>query len=101
MGVAVGAGPESDEAVLRSAYSCRGGLPGPDVWNRFQGDDDPGMSIAARFQEALLAAWEPGLSGPELLPERLARAAARMLPVDGAGLSLVAPGAERIPLGGS
>ena len=46
------------------------------------------MTIAGRFQEALTETEEPGLGGPELLPVRLARAAARMLEVDGAGLSL-------------
>lgn len=59
------------------------------------------MTIAARFDEALEAVAGRGLDGPELLPERLARAAAAMLPVDAAGLSLLASGDERVPLGAS
>jgi hypothetical protein len=41
------------------------------------------------------------LSGPELLPTRLARAAARVLPVDGAGISLFFADDRRLPLGAS
>lgn len=59
------------------------------------------MSIAGRFEEALVSVNEPGLDGPELLPVRLARALARMLPVDGAGISLSGPEGRRIPLGAS
>jgi hypothetical protein len=59
------------------------------------------VSIVARFASALADVSEPGLAGAELLPVALARAAARMLPVDGAGLSLVPPGSDRVPLGGS
>ena len=59
------------------------------------------MTIAGRFEEALLDADEPGLAGPELLPERLARAAARMLRVDGAGISLLDAAGQRVPLGAS
>jgi hypothetical protein len=59
------------------------------------------VTIARRFEEALVAADEPGLGGPELLPVRLAVAAARMLTVDGAGLSLVDPEGRRVPLGAS
>ncbi len=59
------------------------------------------MTIAGRFQEALLEADEPGLGGPELLPVRLAGAVARMLKVDGAGLSLLDGGGRRAPLGAS
>jgi hypothetical protein len=58
------------------------------------------VSIAGRFQDALLSVTEPGMAGPELLPVRLARAIARMLPVDGAGISL-SGGQGRIPLGAS
>src|SRR3954468_5149909 len=57
------------------------------------------MSIAGRFEEALTSVTETGLDGPELLPTRLARAVARMLPVDGAGLSLSGPEGERPPPG--
>ena len=59
------------------------------------------MTIAGRFQEALTEVDEPGLGGPELLPVRLARAAARMLQVDGAGLSITDAGGRRVPLGAS
>jgi hypothetical protein len=59
------------------------------------------MTIAGRFEDALHDVAEPRLTGPELLPERLAVAAARMLPVDGAGLSLAGPEGHRIPLGAS
>ena len=59
------------------------------------------MTIAGRFDAALDAVGEPGLAGPELLPVRLARAVARTLRVDGAGLSLMDAAEQRIPLGGS
>jgi hypothetical protein len=59
------------------------------------------VTIAGRFQEALMQADEPGLDGPELLPVRLARAAARMLAVDGAGISLTDAAGRRVPLGAS
>ena len=59
------------------------------------------MTIAARFQEEVLAAGRRGLDGPELLPERLVRAAAAMLPVTDASLSLLEGGDKRVPLGSS
>ncbi len=59
------------------------------------------VTIAERFEEEVLAAAARGLQGPELLPERLARAAAAMLPVAGASLSLLEGGAKRVPLGSS
>jgi hypothetical protein len=59
------------------------------------------VTIAARFRAALTEAEEPGLCGPELLPVRLAAAAARMLNVDGAGISLTDPEGRRVPLGAS
>lgn len=59
------------------------------------------MTIAGRFQDALIAADALGHGGPELLPVRLAAAAARMLNVDGAGISLVGPEGRRVPLGAS
>ena len=59
------------------------------------------MTIAARFEEEVLAAGRRGLTGPELLPERLVRAAAAMLPVAGASLSLLEDGDKRVPLGSS
>ena len=59
------------------------------------------MTIAGRFREALDDAAEPGLTGPELLPVRLAVAAARMLEVDGASISGTDPEGRRVPLGAS
>jgi hypothetical protein len=59
------------------------------------------VSIAGRFEDALVSVTEPGLDGPELLPVRLSRAIARMLPVDGAGISLEGADGRRIPLGAS
>ncbi len=50
---------------------------------------------------AALADSPADLSGPELLPARLARAAARVLPVDGAGISLYFAGDRRLPVGAS
>jgi hypothetical protein len=57
------------------------------------------MTIATRFEALLSAVDDPHLAGPELLPERLALACARMLPVDGAGISVADPAGQRIPLG--
>ena len=59
------------------------------------------MSIAQRFDAALAQAVDPALTGPELLPVRLARACARTLAVDDAGLSLVDASQQRVPLGAS
>jgi hypothetical protein len=74
-------------------------LLGPAVGRR--GEQDLAMSIAGRFEEALTSVTEDGLEGPELLPTRLARAITRMLPVDGAGISLSGIDGRRIPLGAS
>jgi hypothetical protein len=59
------------------------------------------VSIAQRFTAALHLQSDPGLAAPELLPVRLARACARMLAVDGAGLSVRDQAGRRIPLGAS
>ncbi|WP_245160822.1 GAF domain-containing protein [Blastococcus sp. CT_GayMR16] len=59
------------------------------------------MTIAERFGAELEGTADPDLAGPELLPVRLARACARTLAVDGAGLSLVDASQQRIPLGAS
>jgi hypothetical protein len=59
------------------------------------------VSIADRFAAEVCAAGRRGLDGPELLPERLARAAAAMLPVADASLSLLEGGDKRVPLGSS
>jgi hypothetical protein len=50
---------------------------------------------------AQVTACEAELPGPELLPERLARACAAVLPVDGAGLSVFFSADRRLPLGAS
>jgi hypothetical protein len=61
------------------------------------------MTLASRFDAAVAAAAaEDGdEDGLHLLPERLARAAVRVLPVDGAGISVHAGAAGRTPLGAS
>jgi hypothetical protein len=59
------------------------------------------VTIAERFEAALDDATDRDLAGPELLPVRLARACARMLPVDDAGLSLVDAAQQRVPLSAS
>ena len=59
------------------------------------------MTIAGRFRAALEDATDPCLAGPELLPVRLAKACARTLAVDDAGLSLVDAAQQRVPLGAS
>jgi hypothetical protein len=58
------------------------------------------VTILERFAAAL-AASVADLPGPELLPERLARASAQVLPVDGAGISLFFASGRRLPLGAS
>ena len=58
-------------------------------------------SIAERFRVALEDVREPGLAVPELLPVQLARACARTLGVDAAGLSVSAGEEGRAPLGAS
>jgi hypothetical protein len=63
--------------------------------------DDRPVSIAARFRAELEDVLEPDLAGHELLPVRLARACARTLGVDAAGLSVTNGGEDRVPLGAS
>ncbi len=58
-------------------------------------------SIAERFRVALEDVREPDLALPELLPVHLARACARTLGVDAAGLSVTAGEGGRVPLGAS
>lgn len=58
------------------------------------------MSIEARF-DAVLTALAEQLPELELLPERLARACVRVLPVAGAGLSALAHPDLRLPIGAS
>jgi hypothetical protein len=59
------------------------------------------MTIAGRFAVALDQENDPALAGPELLPVRLARACARTLDVDGAGMSLLDAARQQVPLGAS
>jgi hypothetical protein len=59
------------------------------------------VTIAGRFAAALDQETDPALAGPELLPVRLARACARMLGVDGAGISLQDAARQQVPLGAS
>jgi hypothetical protein len=58
------------------------------------------VSLLDDFHAALTTA-PVHLSGPELLPERLAHACAQVLPVDGAGISLFFSADRRVPLGAS
>jgi hypothetical protein len=62
---------------------------------------DRPVSIAERFHAAVDDVSDAALAGPELLPVRLSRAAARILGVDGAGLSVLDGAGRRIPLGAS
>src|SRR3954449_4260835 len=59
------------------------------------------VTIAGRFQAALRGMHQPGLAGPELLPVRLARATARTLQVNGAGISVLDGGQQPFRLGAS
>ncbi len=59
--------------------------------------DDPGR----RFLEALQTPVTDELAGMDMLPTRLARAAAAALPVDGAGLSIHEGAGLRTPVGAS
>jgi hypothetical protein len=65
--------------------------------NSHQATDDP----EKRFLDALQGPVPEELAGPEMLPTRLARAAARALPVDGAGLSIHEGAGLRTPVGAS
>lgn len=58
------------------------------------------MDLTQEFAARVTAA-EPDVPGPELLPVRLARACAEVLPVAGAGLSVYFSAGRRLPLGGS
>ncbi|MCO7218378.1 GAF domain-containing protein [Klenkia sp. PcliD-1-E] len=60
----------------------------------------PGMSAAEAFHAELAHSSAAG-DDPELLPDRLARACVTVLPVDGAGLSMMLVPDRRLPLGAS
>jgi hypothetical protein len=59
------------------------------------------VTIGKRFEAAVARLSDPALAGPEALPQRLSRASAELLGVDGAGLTLVDATGRRIPLGAS
>lgn len=59
-----------------------------------------GPTLAERFRAALSEEATPD-SVPELLPQRLSRAVARVLPVDGAGISVRLVPDRQLPLGAS
>ncbi|MGY1642627.1 hypothetical protein ACI782_16080 [Geodermatophilus sp. SYSU D00703] len=59
------------------------------------------MDVATRFLEALDAAAGGSGDDPDLLPVRLAQAAAAVLPVDGVGLSMHGDSGLRTPLAAS
>src|SRR3954453_23000258 len=82
------------EGLPISAY--RSGVP---VGMQERGEGRLAVDVAIRFVEALDA--DAGAAGddPDLLPERLAHAAAAVLPVDGVGLSLHGEAGRRSPLG--
>jgi hypothetical protein len=61
--------------------------------------DHPADSLAASFLGALSKLTDPKLTGPDLLPTRLAIAAAQVLPVEAAGISVTVD--IRVPLGAS
>jgi hypothetical protein len=61
--------------------------------------EGPAVDIALRFVEALEGADDG--DDPDLLPARLARAAAAVLPVDGVGLSIHGAPGRRTPLAAS
>jgi hypothetical protein len=58
------------------------------------------VTLVDNFHMAL-ASSAADLPGPALLPERLARACAEVLPVDGAGIGLFFGSDRRLPLGAS
>jgi hypothetical protein len=76
-------------------------FPSPGSSSSEQPPTDTGSSDAAlRFRAAWMGRQDPSTANVELLPVRLARAAAEVLGVDGAGLSLYEHD-FRVPLGAS
>lgn len=59
------------------------------------------MDVATDIAELAAADRHPDLPGPELLPARLMRAAAAVLPVAAAGISAFSKLRHRVPLGAS
>lgn len=59
------------------------------------------MDVTSRITRLSLTGNYPDLSGPELLPMRLIRACAEVLPVSAVSVSVFGEGAHRVPLGSS
>ncbi len=59
------------------------------------------MDVSARIAVLALDSNHPDLPGPELLPSRLMRACAQVLPVTAAGISFFTDLYRRVPLGAS
>jgi len=59
------------------------------------------MDVSAQIAVLALASNHPDLPGPELLPSRLMRACAQVLPVTAAGISFFPGYHRRVPLGAS
>ena len=59
------------------------------------------VGITEEFQTAYAQLRAPAVAGPELLPTRLAQACTRVLPIDGAGISMFTAPTMRIPIGAS
>ena len=59
------------------------------------------MDVAAQIAKLSQVSHFPELPGPELLPTRLTKAAAAVLPVAAAGLSIFTTTGHRVPLGAS
>lgn len=59
------------------------------------------MDVASRITHLSLSGNQPDLPGPELLPMRLLRACAEVLPVSGVSVGLFGEGSHRVPLGSS
>ena len=59
------------------------------------------MDVASRITRLSLAGNYPDLRGPELLPMRLTRACAEVLPVSAVSVSVFGDGSHRVPLGSS
>jgi len=59
------------------------------------------VGITEEFRTADAQLREAAVAGPELLPTRLAKACTRVLPIDGAGISMFTAPTMRIPIGAS
>jgi hypothetical protein len=78
-------------------------MSGPDDADETSTDERPGSEVddlAARFRVAWAEAGDAATARPELLPVRLTRGCTAVLPVDGAGLSVLERD-FRVPLGAS